>query len=195
MKLSDIGAKNDMYRGWRLEKPSNKVIYEMWKHLLIRTHCDPSNSHYEYYKDCTCHPDFLLLSNFVKWIEKEPNYQLLLENPGSHKWSIDKDGIIPGNKEYAPGKIRLVTTSDNVKERNKRRGNPCIYQTKAVISIEITTNTIKYFDSIAQTRDFGFNDSSVSKCVRKLKYRETHKNHKWFYADDILSILNYFYNL
>ena len=194
MKLSDIGARNDMYRGWRTQSLVNKKIYEMWKHMLIRTHCDSSYSHYEYYKDCTCHPDFLLLSNFINWIQNEPNYSAFEKCPGNHMWTIDKDGIIEGNKEYAPGKIRLITNSDNVRERNERKGNPCYLQTKPILSICIKDNKIKYYDSVSQTKIFGFNENAVSKCARKENYRSSHKGHKWFYSNDIISIMNYLYN-
>lgn len=185
MRLNEIGAKNDMPLGWRLEAPPNKVIYEMWRGMLRRCYSD-----YKYWNDCTVCREFHLLSNFVKWIESEPNYPLLVEDPGYHKWTIDKDGIIPGNKEYAPGKIRLITNSDNVRERNQRMGVPS-KKLKSLVGISKKGDTILYYRSCKEASDDGFTFASG---VEKGYYKYC-KGYKWFYSNDLLGVLNYIYTL
>ena len=148
--------------GWYSESIANRKIYEMWRGMLRRCYCTPDDSDYKWYKDCTVHPDFLLLSNFVKWIEQEPNYPLLVEDPGCNKWSIDKDGIIPGNKEYAPGKIRLIKVKDNLEEMLVRCGYPS--ELTKVPIVGIRKNSIVIYTSYNDARRHGYN---VWKCMNK----------------------------
>lgn len=195
MDLGKYGQINDMPRGWVSESIVNKRIYSMWFNMLSRCFCDEFSKDYLYYKDCKVHPDFLLLSNFVNWVESEPNYPLLVEDPSPHKWSIDKDGLITGNKEYCPGKIRLITNSENKKEEIRRNGTPthnnpyCV--AKSVIGVNIKDLTLKYYKSIKDTSKDGFTPNNISNCCKSV--RKTHKGYKWFYTTNLLNVMNYLY--
>ena len=71
MNLKDIGAKNDMPYGWVGDNSTHRKIYNMWHGILRRCYYPEEFKGDTYYTDCTCHEDFLLLSNFVKWVEQE----------------------------------------------------------------------------------------------------------------------------
>ena len=108
-------------------------------------------------------------------------------------WSIDKDGLIPGNKEYAPGKIRLVTHSDNVRERNKREGHPMIVNpyciAKALIGVNTKNYTLIFYKSCKDAFKDGFKDAGS--CAKG--NRKTCGGYVWFYNFNLLDVLNFLY--
>lgn len=55
------------------------------------------------YRDCTVHPDWLLFSNFRRWM-------LLQDWEGK---VLDKDILVRGNKEYGPLTCMMVTPAIN----------------------------------------------------------------------------------
>ena len=186
MKLSEIGAKNDMPRGWVRQCTLHLKIYEMWRGMLRRCSCTTDDSDYKYYKDCTVHTDFLLLSNFVNWIEQEPNYPLLVEDPGCNKWSIDKDMIVKGNKEYTYGKMQLITKSDNSKDANTRIDHTkCnVNNRKPIIAISIKNPLgMLFYKSIFSVQYDGFDPSYVSRCCRGLT--QYSYGYKWYYITNL----------
>lgn len=190
MKLDTIGAINDMPRGWKSSKVSNIKIYSMWYHMLDRCHCTPKDRNYRWYKDVTCDKDFYYLSNFVKWIEKEPRYQEFCETCESIRWCIDKDGLIKGNKEYTYDKIQLIPHSDNVKlldfkaiaqtdgYKNKHKNH------RPVIGINVNDNSIIEYRFLSECISDGFDPSNITKCCNGKRKSKIHKGYKWFYKND-----------
>lgn len=70
-------------------------VYVAWVGMIKRCHTE-----YDYnpraiinYGDCSVREDFLYFPNFIAWYDKQKV---------GPKWQLDKDLLIPGNKEYSP---------------------------------------------------------------------------------------------
>ena len=81
-----------------------------WHHMLERCY----NGKNENYKDCTVCKDWLLFSNFEKWMKKQD----------WHGKELDKDILVLGNKIYSPETCIFVDSSINLLIGNsgKRKG-------------------------------------------------------------------------
>lgn len=66
--------------------------YLRWHDLLKRCLCENTKKKFPSYKDATICEEWLVLSNFKDWMEKQ-------EWEGNH---LDKDILIKGNKHYSP---------------------------------------------------------------------------------------------
>lgn len=78
-------------------------FYNRWKDMIYRCYSEVSQKGNPTYKACTVCDEWLLFSNFKKWMEKQD-------------WKgkqIDKDIKVKGNKEYGPDTCLLVTLYDN----------------------------------------------------------------------------------
>lgn len=92
-------------------KQKQKVIwvcpyYKKWVDLLKRCYSDKYQARYPTYVGCTIDPDWLCLSNFIKWVDSQPNRNWRNCEP-------DKDLLISGNKHYSPETVAFVTKQVN----------------------------------------------------------------------------------
>lgn len=92
--------------------------YRDWKRVL-RFCLNPlvkRNKHT--YKHCTVCEEWKYLSNFIKWVDSQPNKDW--EN-----CSLDKDFLVKGNKHYSPSTCVYIDSSLNnfLTDCRKSRGN------------------------------------------------------------------------
>jgi hypothetical protein len=74
-------------------------IYKIWMSMLSRCYSKKVHSRQPNYKGCNVCLEWLVFSNFKKWVE-------------SQDWKgkqLDKDVISPGNATYCPEKSRFVS--------------------------------------------------------------------------------------
>lgn len=80
--------------------------YQKWK-LIIRRVLDPKwQERYPTYKGCTICEEWQYLSNFIKWVDSQPN----------RDWAncqLDKDFLFLDNKEYSPTSCVFITSKLN----------------------------------------------------------------------------------
>ena len=94
-------------------KPTRCPIYQSWVHMLERCYCPKLKATRTSYKECRVVKEWLVFSCFREWVLKQ-DYQ------GKE---LDKDLMIPGNKEYGPETCVFVSSSINLllsKPRKKR---------------------------------------------------------------------------
>lgn len=187
--IRDAGAVNDMPKNWKRQNEVNYRIYNMWVHMIRRCYSKEVQEKHPTYKDCTMQKELLYLSTFVSWIEQEEHYKDFLIDHSARKWSIDKDILIKGNKEYAIGKIKLVTLSENSKDSNSRTDHTKCGKKEPIVAVNKKDKTdVKYYNSMAEAeRDiYGFQHSKISLCCQGK--RNSHKGYKWYYLEDYNNI-------
>lgn len=91
--------------------------YKKWVKILERCFCHKYHETQPTYKGCTVHEDWKYLSNFIKWVDSQPNRNWENCEP-------DKDILIEGNKHYSPETVVFVTRKVNnfIKDLLKSRG-------------------------------------------------------------------------
>lgn len=89
-------------------------FYIKWKEMIRRCYSEKEKLRKPYYEDCTLCADWLVFSNFKKWMETQ-NWQ------GKQ---IDKDLLVVGNKIYSPETCCFVdgTTNKFTTDSNASRG-------------------------------------------------------------------------
>ena len=177
---------NDMNYGWAKGKNQplwHSRVYMMWKGMWRRAYTEI------YWFGSLIYPSFQYLSNFVTWIESQPNFDNFCSTCDRVRWSIDKDAKCPGNRNYYPEYMSLMLGSDNSKERINRKGNPSHNKEyvckssrkrmKPVLGIPLDkVNKIILTTSNKDVVKYGFDPSHISKCLTK-KYK-SHKDYKWY---------------
>ena len=165
------GNINNMPYGWISKSDVNLKICRLWKQMWNRVYHD------RYYIGVTIYPKWKYLSNFVSWVEAQPNYKEFSENPFSY--SIDKDILRKDNRVYCPKYCQLVLSKTNRKDSWYRNGRPN-RKKKAIIGIPLDdSNPILVFDGCSDVDKYGFNVSGVYQCL-KGSYKQ-HKSYKWYY--------------
>lgn len=192
MSMEELGIVNDMPKGWKSGKfqPSwHRKAYNMWFSMHSRVK-DPTNISYKYYKDSKILEDYNYLSNYVRFLESQPNFQEFCNTCDKIRWSVDKDMKCPGNKNYYPEFMTLCTTSDNSidacsrkpywhgKDARKRASQS---QKKPVIGVGISNNSILLFKCINDTKDRGFTQSNVSNALKGRQ--KSHRGYRWYYVN------------
>ena len=165
---------NDMERGWSQGKDQplwHHKVYDMWRCMWGRVYTNV------YWFGSLIHPSFKYLSNYVAWVESQPNFDDFCSTCDKIRWSIDKDAKYPGNKNYYPEYMTLITQSENCQERNNRKGSAKPKQ--AVLGIPLDdVKKIFLTSSMQDVSNYGFNQGAVSNCIKK-KFRQ-HKGYKWY---------------
>jgi hypothetical protein len=99
--VSYINGKQKQKTLWRCQ------YYTKWRNLLKRCYSDLYKNKNPTYKNCTVDPDWLYLSNFIKWVDSQPN----------RNWEncqLDKDFLVEGNKHYGKDICVFVTKGLNL---------------------------------------------------------------------------------
>lgn len=188
--IRDAGAINNMPKNWKRQSELNYRIYNMWIHMIRRCYNEELYEKHPTYKNCTMQKELLILSNFVNWIEHEENYNEFVKDHSVRKWSIDKDILIEGNKEYAIGKIKLVTLSENDKDAQKRIDKSKCGKREAIVGVNIKNGDIIQYNSMqdAERDIYGFHHSKISECCQGK--RKSHKGYKWYYKENYFNSIH-----
>ena len=78
-------------------------FYSKWLGMLTRVYDAGLHAKRPSYVGCSVHPDWLLFSNFRQW---------MLQQDWENK-HLDKDLLVPGNKEYGPATCLFVSDALN----------------------------------------------------------------------------------
>lgn len=119
------GINDVTYQVVLTEKVDGKCIqkwvcpyYIKWKAMIRRCYDKNHIKKNPNYEQCNVHPDWLNLSNFIKWVDNQPNKNWF-------NCELDKDILFTGNKEYSPEKCVFITHQTNsfVLDSGKIRGD------------------------------------------------------------------------
>lgn len=67
--------------------------YDDWVGVIERCFCSKFKTKWPTYQDCTLTEDWKYLSNFIKWVDSQPNKDW-------KSCALDKDLLVTGNKFY-----------------------------------------------------------------------------------------------
>lgn len=101
MELPRINGKRNHKKLWTCP------YYTDWVGVLERSFCPKHKEKQQTYKDCTASEEWKYLSNFIKWVDSQPN----------RDWQnccIDKDLLVTGNKVYAPDTCAYILSTTNI---------------------------------------------------------------------------------
>ena len=87
-------------------------FYAKWLGMLTRVYDSSLHAKRPSYANCTIHPDWLLFSNFRQWMLRQ-------DWEGKH---LDKDLLVPGNKEYGPDTCLFISDALNNLLTLRQRG-------------------------------------------------------------------------
>lgn len=80
--------------------------YKKWRGILERCFCPKYQSKNLTYRGCTVAEDWKYLSNFIKWVDSQPNKDWMNCEP-------DKDFLSIDNKHYGPESVVFVSSTVN----------------------------------------------------------------------------------
>jgi hypothetical protein len=80
--------------------------YDKWASVLERCYSSKLHSKYPAYIGCTVYPEWVYLSNFIEWVDSQPNKDWQL-------CELDKDIVKKGNKVYSPETCAFVSKAVN----------------------------------------------------------------------------------
>lgn len=114
MNVSVLGVGINDFKG--KPKPLNyKQIYRIWANMLKRCYYESYHNKKPTYESCTTCEDWKTLSKFSLWVETQD-------------WKgkdLDKDLLVPGNKQYSPEFCCFIDKRINsfITDRVNSRGN------------------------------------------------------------------------
>lgn len=83
--------------------------YVCWKSMLERCYSEKLHKRKPTYQDCYVCQEWHNFQNFADWFSKNYSYETM------HKWQLDKDIIVPGNRVYGPDTCCFVPNDINNK--------------------------------------------------------------------------------
>ena len=92
--------------------------YRKWVKILERCFCPKYQTKKLTYKGCTICEEWKYLSDFIKWVDSQPNEDWINCEP-------DKDFLSVGNKHYSPETVVFISGKVNqfIKDKGNDRGN------------------------------------------------------------------------
>jgi hypothetical protein len=81
--------------------------YRKWVKIIERCLCSKFQEKYPTYRGCTVAEDWRYFSNFIKWVDEQPNKDWMNCEP-------DKDILFEDNKHYSPETVVFVSRGVNV---------------------------------------------------------------------------------
>lgn len=159
---------NDMPRGWTMLSDLNFRIYDLWRHVILRT-TEKFWAKYPTYSGTTVCDEWLVLSNFVRDIQECDGYEFWKNNPGQ-QIMFDKDVKVPGNKHYCKDKCSFISHTESNRDVYER--NPDVVRKASaafadkygmrINAIEVNTGDVIVFDSQKEAgRKLGINQSNI----------------------------------
>lgn len=88
-------------------------LYNSWRDMKYRA----ANHSGKY-------PSYSGVTVCKEWYDYDVFFEWAIKNGWKPGLTLDKDSIIPGNREYKPDACKWITRSENVKESLNRNGNP-----------------------------------------------------------------------
>lgn len=128
-KIYGVGICDVNYNISRTEEVNGKrkvmwicPYYKKWSGILERCYSEAFHKKHPTYKDCTICEEWKYLSNFIKWVDSQPNRDW-------QNCSPDKDLLIVGNKIYSPETTVFVSKEVNcfLVDSKIRRGDTMIW--------------------------------------------------------------------
>lgn len=174
-----------MPRGW-ISNVHNLKIYDMWRHMLLRTKKGYWIK-YPTYTGTTVCDEWKILSNFVNNIKEIEGYDLWVKNTKRTGIMLDKDTKIPGNKRYSKETCRFITHEESNRDVNKRNPETLHKATKKFVethSIPMKaynkkTKEILKFPSIKEfCRKLNMNQRNVCMIISEEEKYKSHKSIK-----------------
>ena len=150
----------------------SKREYHLWYDMIERCYSDK----YPTYKDCIVCERWHCFSNFLEDITQIPGYTYWKENP-KKRIALDKDVRGKNTRVYSLKNCCFLSCSDNTKERLKR----VPVSTQELVSVDIKTGQVYYYESTMDAERDGFNRAGIWNCCQG-KYSQ-HKGRKWFYKE------------
>lgn len=98
--LGYINGKQIQKRVWMCP------YYRKWASLLKRCYSSKYQTKYPTYIGCTVDPEWLYLSNFIRWVDNQPNRDW-------QNCELDKDLLFVGNKHYGHTTCVFLTKQVN----------------------------------------------------------------------------------
>lgn len=143
-------------------KGASHILYKRWATMLSRCYNENDQSYVRYGGVGICVSErWWSLSNYIHDISTKENYDKLMLEPT--KWHIDKDTLSPDNRCYSNETTIIISNSDNIRERNQRRGNP-----RPPIKITQYTKSgvfVSDFNSMLEAEDAtGIKNGNISQC-------------------------------
>ena len=152
MLMYGVGLNDADYSTQPIDKETGKVVvcpyYRRWSSMLSRVYSDALHKRNSSYKTTTMSKEWHIFSNFKKWMEQQD-------------WEgkdLDKDLLVPGNKEYSKDLCLFIPRELNRIIINKRvKSNPyptgvTFYKPKnkyfSSIGIRGKAKKLGYFDTI-----------------------------------------------
>lgn len=175
---------NNMPWGWTNANKLNKRTYRLWVNMLMRCYDRYFHLDHPTYSDCEVCDSWMLLSNFVRDIQKLEGYDKWTE--GKKRYELDKDIKGNGSGIYSLDTCCFVSQADNLRERSARCGNSFQKPKRAVIRVDKNGATKEYPSTYA-IRQAGFNQGAVWSCCRGKV--NSHKGYKWYYKEDYNRLL------
>ena len=158
--------------------------YEVWKSMLNRCYSEKSLKRNPTYKDCYVCDRWLCFANFLEDLPLIEGYELWRDNP-NQRISLDKDLKQQGikNKVYSLETCCFISSSDNNKERNKRKPNLSI----KVYGVNVKTGEkTRVFNSIHEVeRELGVNHGNISSCINGRC--KTACGYRWYKVEENLN--------
>lgn len=119
--------KNRLVCGWGINDVDYVVCdreghhcpyYLDWKSIITRCFNKNYQKQRPSYKGCTVLEEWKYLSNFVKWVDSQPNKDW-------QNCALDKDLLLEGNKHYSPNNCAYISKSLNsfLIDRGQCRGD------------------------------------------------------------------------
>jgi hypothetical protein len=111
--LYGVGFNDVDYRVYRTANIDGKYkniwicpYYRKWADLLKRCFCEKLQQNRPTYKGCSLFEDWLYFSNFIKWVDNQPNKDW-------QNCDLDKDLLLQNNKFYSPENCVFVGSKVN----------------------------------------------------------------------------------
>jgi len=104
--ICGVGINDAWYKVSGLSAEGKKIncpYYSRWKDMVVRCYSERELARYPTYIGCSVSSEWLLFSNFRKWMETQ-------DWKGKH---LDKDILVEGNKIYSPTTCVFVTSAVN----------------------------------------------------------------------------------
>lgn len=185
---------NDMLKGWTTKNQLNNRIYNIWRHMLLRTTESYQNKE-PTYKGTTVSEEWLYLSNFVEDIKNLPNYNEWVKN--NQTYLLDKDVLGNGKKHYSKDTccfLTYINSNKDVRDRNPQclevlktnREKNKKEQSQPVKATHSKTNEIRYFESIREcARQLDVRQANVWCCLSNNPKYKSNKRVKEYYLEFI----------
>lgn len=150
--------------------PQYRRIYDMWRHMILRTTKEYWEKH-PTYTGTTVSEEWKNFNNFYYDIQKLDGYQLWRDNP-KKRIMLDKDTKVPGNKHYSKETCCFLTHADSNRDvHNRHPENIQKAKQQSIISHSIPIKAIH-----TETKEELFFSSMKSAQKHFKVFRENIKN-------------------